>query len=144
MAALDTSVNDCVGLNIVLSTLSVPRQIKRLLSVQLLAALLFSSVLAIINIEWFLSALVGSTICLGSNVVLAYFAFRYQGARSAGLIVRSFMFGEVIKMVTVAGLFVVTLKSLQPVFPLALFGGYVFVLASAWLVPHVSNREFKN
>lgn len=127
-----------------LNALRVPRQIKRLLSVQLLAALLFSGVLAILNEKWFLSALVGSLICLGSNVVFAYFAFRYQGARSAGLIVRSFMFGEVIKMVAVAVLLVVSLKSLNPIFPLALFGGYVFVLMSAWVVPHVSNREFKN
>lgn len=76
------------------------------------------------------SGLLGSLIAWLANLYLAYRAFRYFGARSAAAIVQSFWAGEMGKLILTAVLFALVFVGVQPLDPLALFGGYLLVLGT--------------
>ena len=75
------------------------------------------------------SALFGGLIALSANVYFAYKAFRYFGARSAKAIVQSLWAGEMGKQILAAALFALLFVVVRPLEPLAVFAGYLVVLA---------------
>ncbi|MEE4464977.1 F0F1 ATP synthase subunit I [Azotobacter chroococcum] len=83
------------------------------------------------------SALLGGLIAWLANLYFAHKAFRYFGARSAKAVVQSLWSGEMGKLILTAALFALVFVGVQPLEPLALFGGYLLVLgvgASALLL----------
>jgi len=80
------------------------------------------------------SALVGGVIGIIPNIVFAYKAFKYAGARSSRLVVESFFSGVKIKMVVTAILFAIVFKFLI-ILPLPFFGMFCLVMALPLLTP---------
>jgi len=82
-----------------------------------------------------LSALLGGLIAWVPNVYFAVRAFRYRGARVAQKIVRSFYAGAFGKYVLTMAMFGVVFIMVRPLNPLALFIGFILVMAVYWVVP---------
>ncbi|MCG8908321.1 MULTISPECIES: F0F1 ATP synthase subunit I [Pseudomonas] len=115
----------------------------RLLLVQLVVLLIGAATL------WFAqgsvagySGLLGGLIAWLPNLYFARKAFRYSGARSAQLIVRSFYAGEAGKLILTAVLFALTFAGVKPLAPLALFGLYLLTLAVSWFAPLLMRNTF--
>lgn len=88
------------------------------------------------------SGLLGGLIAWLPNVYFAFKAFRFSGARSAQLIVRSFYAGEAGKLVLTAVLFALAFAGVKPLEPLALFGVYVLTLLVSWCAPLLMGHTF--
>ncbi|GAB3395654.1 F0F1 ATP synthase subunit I [Azotobacter armeniacus] len=76
------------------------------------------------------SALLGGLIAWVANLYFAHKAFRYFGARSVKAVVQSLWSGEMGKLILTAALFALVFVGVQPLEPLALFGGYLLVLGT--------------
>lgn len=114
--------------------------IRRLLMVQLLVAVLFPLVMLPFGMNAALSAAAGGLASLIPNLYFAYRTFKYSGARSAQMILRSFYSGEAIKLVMTALIFAVVFKYLKTLNVAALFGGFIMVQMAVWLTPLLSDR----
>ncbi|KAF1070372.1 MAG: hypothetical protein GAK45_00815 [Pseudomonas citronellolis] len=115
----------------------------RLLLVQLAVLLLGAATL------WFLrgavagySGLFGGVIAWLPNVYFARKAFRYSGARSAQLIVRSFYAGEAGKLILTAVLFALAFAGVKPLEAASLFGIYLLTLLVSWCAPLLMGHSF--
>ncbi|MCY1265447.1 F0F1 ATP synthase subunit I [compost metagenome] len=115
----------------------------RLLLVQLVVLLIGAAVL------WFArgsvagySGLLGGLIAWLPNVYFARKAFRYSGARSAQLIVRSFYAGEAGKLILTAVLFALVFVGVPQLEPKALFGIYLLALLVSWCAPLLMKNAF--
>lgn len=82
-----------------------------------------------------LSALLGGLVCLLPNTYFAWRAFRYQGARLANDIVKSFYRAEAGKFGLTAALFTLVFVAVPPSNPVFFFGAYVVTLFTQWLGP---------
>lgn len=76
------------------------------------------------------SALLGGLIAWIANLYFTHKAFRYFGARSIKAVVQSLWSGEMGKLILTAALFALVFVGVQPLEPLALFGGYLLVLGT--------------
>ena len=82
-----------------------------------------------------LSALLGGLVCLLPNAYFAWRAFRFQGARFARDIVKSFYRAEAGKFGLTAALFTLVFVAVPPSNPAFFFGAYVTTLFTHWLGP---------
>lgn len=82
-----------------------------------------------------LSALLGGLIAWVPNMYFALRAFRYRGARVAQKIVRSFYAGAFGKYVLTMVMFGIVFIKVRPLNALALFFGFIVVMAMYWIVP---------
>lgn len=114
--------------------------IRRLLLFQMSIAVLFPLVMLPFGTNAALSAAAGGLASLIPNLYFAYRTFRYSGARSAQMILRSFYSGEAIKLVMTALIFAVVFKYLKTLNVAALFGGFIMVQMAVWLTPLLSDR----
>ena len=114
--------------------------IRRLLLFQLSIAVLFPLVMLPFGTNAALSAAAGGLASLIPNLYFAYRTFRYSGARSAQMILRSFYSGEAIKLIMTALIFAVVFKYLKTLNVAALFGGFIMVQMAVWLTPLLSDR----
>lgn len=89
------------------------------------------------------SMLLGGLICLLPHCYFAYRAFKFQGARAARQIVRSFYTGEAVKLVLTAAMFTVVFVAVKPLNAAVLFVGFIVVQLSSWLVP-IMHSSFRN
>ena len=80
------------------------------------------------------SALTGGVIGVVPNIIFAYKAFKYAGAKSSKLVVESFFSGVKIKMIVTALLFAMVFKTLS-ILPLPFFGMFCLVMAMPLLTP---------
>jgi ATP synthase protein I len=80
------------------------------------------------------SALTGGVIGVVPNIIFAYKAFKYAGAKSSKLVVESFFSGVKIKMIVTALLFAMVFKTLS-ILPLPFFGMFCLVIAMPLLTP---------
>ena len=80
------------------------------------------------------SALLGGVIGIVPNVIFAYKAFKYAGAKSSKLVVESFFSGVKIKMIVTALLFAIAFKTLS-ILPLPFFGMFCLVMALPLITP---------
>jgi len=82
------------------------------------------------------SAALGGAIGIVPNLLFAYKAFKYAGARSSRQIVDSFFSGVKQKMILMAFLFALTFKLVE-VIPLAFFGMFCLVMAMPLITPFI-------
>ncbi|MBO3275946.1 F0F1 ATP synthase subunit I [Pseudomonas schmalbachii] len=115
----------------------------RLLLVQLVVVLFAAAVLWLSRgtVAGY-SALLGGLIAWLPNLYFAYKAFRYSGARSARLIVRSFYAGEAGKLILTAVLFALVFVGVKPIEALSLFGVYLLTLMVSWCAPLLMRNTF--
>lgn len=86
------------------------------------------------------SGLFGGLIAWMPNIYLARRAFRYSGARSAQLIVRSFYAGEAGKLILTAVLFALLFAGVKPLNVPAVFGVFVLTQTVSWFAPLLMKR----
>ncbi|WP_440877380.1 ATP synthase subunit I [Thalassotalea sp. PLHSN55] len=86
------------------------------------------------GLTYAVSALAGGAIGIIPNIVFAYKAFKYAGAKSSKLVVESFFSGVKLKMALAALLFALAFKFLVIV-PLPFFGMFCLVMALPLLTP---------
>ena len=112
------------------------------LMVQLLGGLLLAALVWLwAGDQAGLSAAIGVLIAWLPNLYLAWWLFRYSGARAARAIVRSFYVGEAGKLVLTGLLFGLTVAFLKPLHPLALFGGFFLAQCAGWVAPLLVNID---
>lgn len=124
----------------------VPAQLKRPQYLRLLSAQSCTVVAAVVLGAVFagrpaaVSALLGGMVCLLPNAYFAWRAFRYQGARFARDIVKSFYRAEAGKFGLTAALFTLVFVAVPPSNPALFFGAYVATLFTQWLGPWLLRR----
>lgn len=116
--------------------------VKRLLKTQLLSTLVISLLLLLFfGKKEGVSALLGGLVALVPSILFAKQMFRYQGARAARQIVKSFYLGEALKILLTAILFTLVFV-LYKVAPLAFFFTYIVVLMNYWFAPLIfANKQ---
>ena len=119
---------------------SQPVIVKRLLLVQAALAVVIPLILLPFGMNTALSAAAGGLASLIPNLYFAYRTFRYSGARSARMIVRSFYSGEAVKLVLTAVIFALVFKYLKTLNVAAMFGGFIMVQMAVWVTPLLSDR----
>ncbi|GAA0812361.1 ATP synthase subunit I [Colwellia sp. D2M02] len=87
-----------------------------------------------------ISALVGGAIGVLPNILFAYKAFKYAGAKSSKKVVESFFSGVKLKMALTAFLFALAFKFLVIV-PLPFFAMFCLVMAMPLVTPFVIKHE---
>ncbi|MCL1114284.1 ATP synthase subunit I [Shewanella basaltis] len=80
------------------------------------------------------SALAGATIAVLPNFVFATLAFSHSGASSAAKVVKSFYWGEAIKMLLTIALFTLVFINMKVGF-MPLFTCYSLALVVHWIAP---------
>lgn len=115
--------------------------VRALLIYQFAGCVVFSAMALVYGITPAYSALLGGLICLLPNCYFAFRAFRFQGARAAKQIVRSFYAGEAGKLALTTLLFAGVFIAVKPLNALALFVGYVGVQLLNWIVPVVYKHK---
>lgn len=90
------------------------------------------------------SLLIGGLICLIPGTLFARKAFKYRGARSAGLIVKELYKGEAIKLVLMGAGFALSFIYVDPLNAVALFSGFVLVHITGVLMFVRVSRPVRN
>jgi len=90
------------------------------------------------------SLLIGGLICLIPGTLFARKAFKYRGARSAGLIVKELYKGEAIKLVLMGAGFALSFIYVDPLNVVALFSGFVLVHITGVLMFVRVSRSVRN
>jgi ATP synthase protein I len=86
------------------------------------------------------SAVLGSAIGIFPNLLFAYKAFRYAGARSSKLVVESFFSGVKLKMALMALLLGITVKFVV-ISPLPFFSMFCLVMALPIITPFIIKQQ---
>lgn len=110
-------------------------QVARVIIAQLLICALLFFILQPMGMTMAWSALLGGLCCAIPNAYFVRQAFRYHGARSARLIMRSFYRGEAGKLMLTAVAFMLVFTLVKPLHPLALFSAYMLVQMVNWFTP---------
>jgi ATP synthase protein I len=117
------------------------RGVKKLLLVQLMLCLLISIVVLIsYDRHQGLSALLGGLVAFVPSMLFARKCFKYQGARAAKQIVKSFYAGEFLKIFASILLFTLVFL-LYEVAPLAFFLTYIVILMTHWFAPLIIDNK---
>jgi len=90
------------------------------------------------------SLLIGGLICLIPGTLFARKAFKYRGARSAGLIVKELYQGEAIKLVLMGAGFALSFIYIDPLNVVVLFSGFVLVHITGVLMFVRVSRPVRN
>jgi len=110
----------------------------RITATQLIALALASAALLALDTVWAYSVLSGGLIAVLPQAYFAARAFRWRGARSAQAIAKSSYAGLVGKFIFSAAGFAVVFATLRPIEGLAVFVGYLAMLAiqiiGSWLL----------
>ncbi len=107
----------------------------RVTVVQLSISILFFVILQPMGSNVSLSAFLGGLCYTIPNAYFVWKAFQHSGARSAKLIASSFYKGEAGKLLLTAAAFTLVFAVVEPLEPLALFGGFIGVLVVNWFTP---------
>lgn len=111
------------------------QRIKKLLMAQLaLCTLIPLVILMAFGRREGVSALLGGLVAFLPYLVFANKIFKYQGARAARQIVKSFYIGEFLKIISSIVLFALVFI-LYKVAPLAFFSTYIAVVMTHWFAP---------
>ncbi|PID60475.1 MAG: hypothetical protein CSB44_10320 [Gammaproteobacteria bacterium] len=122
----------------------VHQQRLRLVRWLLLGQLFGAVVSGLIGLVFFdrsaaLGAFLGGMIVFLPHSWFAWRAFRYQGARAAKQVVRSFYMAEAGKMLFSMALFALVFILVRPLNAPAFFAGFTGVLTLNWLIPLIVN-----
>lgn len=115
--------------------------VRRLVIAQLILVLVLPLLCMAIDKVTAYSVLIGALIYFAPNLYFVYRAFKYRGARSAKMILRSFYAGESIKLFMTAILFGLTFALVKPISVLAVFAGFIAIQATSWLTPLLTIRK---
>jgi len=115
--------------------------VRALLIYQLAGCVLLSAAALVFGLTPAYSVLLGGLICLVPNTWFAYRTFRFQGARAAREIVRSFYAGEAGKLALTALMFAGVFIGIKPLNALALFAGFCLIQLVGWIVPLVHGHS---
>lgn len=109
--------------------------VKRILYLQMsVVAALFFTLWVLTDHFVAYSALLGGMTCVLPNWLFARVAFRYFGARSAWQIVWSFYWGEILKLIFAATLFILVFKTIK-ISGAAFFCAFFVVQIVFWFAP---------
>lgn len=116
--------------------------VKRLLKTQLITSVFISLVFFLFfGKNEGISAMLGGLVALVPSILFAKKMFRYQGARAARQIVKSFYTGEALKILSTAILFTLVFV-MYKIAPLAFFFTYIVVLMNYWFAPLIfANKQ---
>lgn len=89
---------------------------------------------AVWGAQYGLSALAGGAIAVLPNFVFATLAFSHTGASSAGKVMKTFYWGEAVKLLLTIAMFSLVFINLQVVF-MPLFVCYISALIVHWTAP---------
>ncbi|QLE87636.1 MULTISPECIES: ATP synthase subunit I [Shewanella] len=89
---------------------------------------------AVWGAQYGLSALAGGAIAVLPNFVFATLAFSYTGASSAGKVMKTFYWGEAVKLLLTIVMFSLVFINMQVVF-MPLFVCYTLALIVHWTAP---------
>lgn len=113
-------------------------KVMRVIGLQLLGSISLASagwVLGDLVIAY--SLLAGGLVCALPNLVFAWMAFRFQGARAAKRVVSAFYKAEMLKFGLTVVLFAGVFALVRPLNPIFFFVAYVAVQALHWLSPWI-------
>ncbi|MBA2652928.1 MAG: ATP synthase subunit I [Tatlockia sp.] len=116
--------------------------VKRLIKTQLFTSVLISlAFLLLSGKKEGISAILGGLVAIVPSILFANKVFRYQGARAAREIVKSFYVGEALKILSTAVLFSLVFVFYK-IAPLAFFFTYIVVLMNYWFAPLIfANKQ---
>ena len=115
--------------------------VRRLVIAQLILVFVLPLLCLTINKVTAYSVFIGALVYFVPNMYFVYRAFKYSGATSAKMILRSFYAGESIKLFMTAILFGLTFALVKPISILAVFGGFIAIQATSWLTPLLTIRR---
>lgn len=122
-----------------MSGIGLFKAVRRVLQLQMLMVLLALALTwAVGGKEQGVSALLGGLIGFAPNALFALVFGRFDPKRSASQVVRAFYFGESLKLILTALLFVIVFQ-LPGIFPLPLFATFFAVMAVFWFALLLSN-----
>lgn len=127
-----------------MSTIKAPPIYKVAITQAVTLFLLVLSVALLSNWTDAYSLLIGGLICLIPGTLFARKAFKYRGARSAGLIVKELYKGEAIKLVLMGAGFALSFIYVDPLNAVALFSGFVLVHITGVLMFVRVSRPVRN
>ncbi|MCL1039826.1 ATP synthase subunit I [Shewanella corallii] len=87
-----------------------------------------------------LSALAGMVIAVLPNFVFATLAFSHMGASQSGKVIKTFYWGEAIKLLLTIALFCIVFAGFKVDFA-PLFTTYTLALAVHWIAPFLFNKK---
>ena len=90
--------------------------------------------------EFAKSALLGSVVGIVPNLVFAYKAFKFAGARDSKKVVESFFSGVKLKMIVMSLILGLTLKFIE-ITPLPFFGLFILVMALPLVTPFIIKQQ---
>ena len=82
-----------------------------------------------------LSAALGAFVCWLAHAYFAWQSFRTAGARASKQVMLNMYRGMLGKFAIVIVGFILILSNVKPLSPVALFGGFILVLAMTWVAP---------
>ena len=103
------------------------RLVKKILTSQLVIALLLAAGLTVLGPGYGLSGLIGGLIAAVANGVFAFWVFRPYGAQHTGKLISRFYGAEILKMAIIAMAFLGTFLWVKPHSAVALFGCFIVV-----------------
>ena len=112
------------------------KRIKRLLVIQLLAAMMVTAIAWIIQSEAGLSALIGGGASLLGNILFAFWVFAPYKAQKPGGLLGRFYLAEIAKLLTIGLVFAAAIVWLKPLNAVALFGSFFVVQVLSPLLVH--------
>lgn len=115
------------------------RRARRLVFAQLLVTLVVVLLAALIDLRTARDALAGGVAACAGSMAFAAWVFGPYRAQEPGRMVARFYSGEIIKLLVVVAVFAVTMKGLDTLDPVALFGAFLIVqvlppLLANWIV----------
>jgi ATP synthase protein I len=116
------------------------KQIRHIIHMQLVATVLVSALLLVINAAWFWSAVIGGLIATLANTYFAWKVFSRQQETSAEQILLTYYGAEVGKVILTVMLFAAVILMIQPLNIIALMGMYLFNQLTPLLVSFFSNE----
>jgi len=117
------------------------RYLIRLIVVQILVSVVLAAIALLQDKVMFYSIIIGSMTFFIPNLYFIWKTFRYQGARSAGKIIRSFYAGESMKLILIATLFGLAFALVKPINVLAVFIGFIALQLTSWLTPWLALKK---
>jgi ATP synthase protein I len=109
------------------------QQVRRVLIAQLVVTFLTAAGALPFGARTGVSALIGGSVCLAANALVAFWIFRWYRAQDPGLLVTRLYAAEVAKVALVLGLFAVAFVTIKGLNLPALLGAYLAVqLLSPW------------
>ena len=119
-------------------------QVRRILLIQLLASIVISALLLVIDKTYFWSGLAGGLIATLANGYFAWKVFHKQVESKPEKILARYYGAEVGKIILTVMLFTAAILMIKPINIIALMGVYLFNTMIPWLVSYIRPDDSLN